>query len=286
MTRKALFLGIGLALIGLTCLPAWSKDAVATSAWAASVPKIDGVPDDWAGVPRNLDKSTKVEYAFRNDAENLYILFEFKDPKFQSSIRQTGLTVYFSPNGSKDKERGIVLMQMMLNADQLIAVLEKQGQTFTEERKKELHNQKEYLFYDAEVVDGKGSILGPAVGTGQSLPPVFRVGRNGQEIAFEIRLPLAKREDHPGAIGTAPGQNLMVEFEWGGMTQAMRERRAAEVGDQGARASEGAAEFDVEADPSGRNEGGAPQSSLASMLRGPKKHSFRVNVTLASSSGN
>ena len=286
MIRKTLFVGVGLALIGLTCLPAFAKDAVATSAWAASAPSIDGVPEDWAGVPRSLDKSTQVEYAFRNDAENLYILLEFKDPKYQSSLRQTGLTIFFGPNGSKDKERGVVLMQMMLNPDQLIAILEKQGQTFTEERKKELHNQKEYLFYDTEVVDGKGNFLGPAVGTGKSLPPVFRVGRNGQEIAFEIRLPLAKREDHPGAIGAAPGQNLMVEFEWGGMTKAMRERRAAEVGDQGARASEGAADFEIQGDYSGRREGSAPQSSLAGMLRGPKKHSFWVNVSLASGSGN
>ncbi len=286
ISRKILLIGLGLALVGAAFLPARAKDTVATSAWAAAAPKIDGTPEDWAGVPRGLDKSTKVEYAFRNDAQDLYILVEFKDPKFQSSLRTTGLSLYFSTDGSKGKERGVVFMQRMVNADQLIAILEKQGQTFTEDRKKELRNQKEYLFYDTEVVDGKGNALGPAVGTGQSLPPVFRVGRNGAEIAFEIRLPLTKRENHPGAIGIAPGQKLMVEFEWGGLTKAMKERMAAQVGDRGAKASEGQADFDIQGDYSGRSEGGAPQSSLASMLRGPKKHSFWVDVTLASGSGN
>jgi hypothetical protein len=287
-SRRALLIGLGLVLIASAHLSLSAKDAVMSSAWATAAPAIDGVPDDWSGVPRGLDKSTRVEYAFRNDADDLFVLVIFKDPKFQGNLRTTGLTLLFSPEGSKDEERGVVFVQRMVNPDQLIAILEKQGQTFTEERKKELHGQASYLFYDTLVVDAKGKVLGPAVGTGPSLPPVFRVGRNGQEIAFEIRLPLAKREDHPGAIGTAPGQRLRVEFEWGGMTKAMRERMAAQVGDRGTRANEDEAEFDVGevGGFEGRQEGGEPQSSLASMLRGPKKHSFRVDLTLASAAGN
>lgn len=282
---RCAFLALALVLVCLGFRAGWAKDAPVPSAWAAAAPTIDGIPDDWAGVPRGLDKKTEVEYAFRNDADNLYVLVVFKDPKFLSTINVTGLTLYFNTKGGTDRERGINLRRRTVNGDGLIATLEKQGQVLTEERKQELRQKKEYILYDTDVVDGKGDVLGPAVGSGQSLPPVWRLGRNGQESAFEVRIPLSKREEHPGAIGTAPGQNLWVELEWGGLTKEMRAAKAAQVGERSTRATEGAADFDIQGggDYSGRSEGGEPQSSLASMLRGPKKHSFAVEIKLAES---
>ncbi len=285
-TRKNTILTLGLILFGLAAWPALASIDTTVSVWATAAPAIDGTPDDWAGVPRGLDKTTQVEYAFRNDAENLYVLCMFKDPKSLSTIKTTGLTIYFNTRGNTDKERGITFVQRTVGAEALIATLEKQGQTLTDERKQELRSRQTYMLYDSSVVDGKGNVLGPAVGSGQSLPPVFRVGRNGQEMAYELRIPLGKREDHPAAIGTAPGQKLMVEFEWGGLTKEMRQAMASRVGESGSRATEEAGAFDSDSINDGRDENSAPSSSLASMLRAPKRHSFWVGLTLASPGSN
>jgi hypothetical protein len=229
---------MGTLIFGLTSLSAISKEETAMSGWAAAAPAIDGQADDWAGVPRGLDKSTRVEYAFRNDAENLYGLCVFKDPKFLSTIKATGLIVYFDTSGKREKERGIRFIQKTVGADELLATLEKQGQVLTEERKQESRAQSSYFLFDCSVVDGQGNILGPAVGTGASLPPVFRLGRSGQEMVYEFRVPLGKRQDHPAGIGTAPGQSLQVEFEWGGLTKEMRQAMASQVGERGSKAME------------------------------------------------
>jgi len=280
MTKKIFVWTLGVVLCGLLAGIALAKDESAVSIWAVDSPKVDGQPDDWAGIARSVDNDTKVEYAFRNDADNLYILFVFKDPKTMSTISLTGMTLYFSPEGKKDKNRGINFSRKVVNADQLIAFMEKQGQTLTEERKQELRAKNEYFLFDCSLVDSEGKVIAPAVGGGQSLPPVYRLARSGQDVVYEFRVPLSKREDHPAAIGTSPGMAIKVGFEWGGLTKEMRAAMAARIGDQGAQARQGASNFG-ENIVEGREDNRDSGASLASMLRGPKKHSFWVDLTLA-----
>lgn len=68
----------------------------------------------------------------------------------------------------------------------------------------------------------------------------------------------------------------------GGMTEEMRKNRAAEVGDSGSRAmGQGS---DLETSIRGGDEDAAsraPSSSLAGMMRGPKKYDFWLDLTIA-----
>jgi len=266
---------------GLLSGPALAKDEQVTGAWAASAPKVDGQAEDWAGLSRSVDKSSQVEYAVCNDGENLYVLLVFKNPRSLSSIELTGITLFFSPEGKRDKDRGVRFIRRDVDADQLIAALEKQGQPLTEERKQELRTRKQYRLYDSYIVDGDGKTIAQAVGSGRSLPPVFRVGREGGAVVYEFRLPLSGREDHPAAIGTAPGRALKVGFEWGGMTPELRAQMASQVGSQATQAVNDSDSFDENYMAGGGNEIRGSSGSLASMLRGPKKHAFWVDLTLS-----
>ncbi len=81
----------------------------------------------------------------------------------------------------------------------------------------------------------------------------------------------------PG-IGTEPGQSIKICFEWGGLTEEMKEQRM--------RAIEAQAEKD-------RTAGAAPPTTARSMRvggstttdqfgrRGPKEYNFWVDVKLA-----
>jgi len=272
---------IGVLLGGLLSGPALAKDEQVTSAWAASAPKVDGQAEDWAGFSRSVDKPSQVEYAVCNDGENLYVLFVFKTPRSLSTIGLKGITLFFSPEGKKDKDRGVRFIRRDVDADQLIAALEKQGQTLTEERKQELRTRKQYRLYDSYIVDGDDKVIAQAVGSGRSLPPVFRVGREGGAVVYEFRLPLSGREDHPAAIGTAPGRALKVGFEWGGMTPEIRARLASQVGSQATQAVNDSDSFDANYMAGDGNETRGSSASLASLMRGPKKHAFWIDLALS-----
>ena len=83
--------------VAALCQPALFGAKVIQSAWAAMPLQIDGSNADWEGAEFTEYKATKVDYAFRNDAENLYALFIFKSPReFMSSIRDTGMTVWLN----------------------------------------------------------------------------------------------------------------------------------------------------------------------------------------------
>jgi hypothetical protein len=279
--KSMLWWAICILLGGLLSGPALAKDEQVTSTWTASAPKVDGQAEDWAGLSRSLDKSSQVEYAVCNDGENLYVLLIFKNPRSLSTIGLTGITLFFSPEGKRDKDRGVRFIRRDVDANQLIAALEKQGQTLTEERKQELRARNQYRLYDSHIIDGDGKTIAQAVGSGRSLPPVFRVGSEGSAVVYEFRLPLSGREDHPAAIGTAPGRALKVGFEWGGMTPEIRARLASQVGSQSTQAVDSPNSFDQNSISEGNDDTRGNNASLASLMRGPKKHAFWIDLALS-----
>ena len=84
------FLILALSLTG------FSKSKKIASNWVVFPLTIDGSYDEWGDDALNFEKKVGVNYAFRNDAENLFILFIFKDPKYLSSISATGMTLWFN----------------------------------------------------------------------------------------------------------------------------------------------------------------------------------------------
>ena len=98
MRRKTTFVKeILLLLLVLTIsFSGFSKEKGFQSHWVSSPVRIDGSTNDWAENDLAGEKKVKVDYAFKNDAENLYVLFMFRDPKYLSSISATGLTIWFN----------------------------------------------------------------------------------------------------------------------------------------------------------------------------------------------
>ncbi len=76
------------------CIAGFSKEKAVESIWVGSSLSIDGLDDEWAGDALNFEKKFDVDYAFRNDADNLYVLFIFKDPVYQSTIQDTGMNLW------------------------------------------------------------------------------------------------------------------------------------------------------------------------------------------------
>ena len=123
--KKYAYIILLLALIVPNLLTA--KTVAAESRWQKTPLKIDGDISDWMAPSFNSEKSVQVDYAFCNDADNLYLVFIFKEPKYLSSLSRTGFTVWFNDQGKKKKTLGLRFEKKTLSAAQLIAVMEKKN---------------------------------------------------------------------------------------------------------------------------------------------------------------
>jgi len=256
------------------CIPGISKDNRVESRWIDTAVTIDGSNNEWKGDTLTYEKKVSVDYALRNDSENLYVLFIFKNPKFMSSINKTGMILWFNTEGKKKKKYGIRFQRKMITADAYISLVEKAMGPIPEEKKKEIKLRPRYLVFLNEVIDKKGeaSVIRHSPGA-----PAFNSREGKDVVTYELRIPLKRGEAEPVGIGTEPGKNVKIGFEWGGMTREMKAemmRRRAETASRGTISSASMEDFEKE-------ETVRSESTPMSLKRVPKKHSFWVEVILA-----
>jgi len=278
-------IGLALMVIAGTAVlagPCLAQDKAVASLWTEFPVKMDGLTQDWQDVTFLTDKKSKAEYAFKNDGQNLFILFVFKEPQSLSTLEASGMTVYYTLDGKKKKSDGLRFVKRQLTAEQLIASLENKGEALTEQRKAAILSQPAYVFYEGELVN-------PPKGTAQAAPaddidlPTFRNQRQQKVSAFEYRIPL-ERAAKVGGLGAKPGQTVTLGFEWGGMTKEMIAVQLTRTAEASTRAQSGGSS--IEASISGGDDsvpGGGMGGAPSGMARNPmaKKHSFWVNVKLA-----
>jgi hypothetical protein len=271
---------ICLALVGIAALAtsAFSAEKVVPSQWAAVPVRIDGANQEWQDAAILVEKGSKAEYALRNDDKYLYILFVFKTIPALSTFEMSGMKVYYSFDGKKSKSSGFHFVKKTITADELIANLEKNGEVLTDEKKAGIRQQKAYMIYEGLALDP--SKPAPPVAAGPADPPTFRDKLSQKLSVVEFRIPLARLVQAGGAVA-APGANLKLGFEWGGMTPEMRSAYMARMADSGSRAgAQGGGAFDPAQDARDDSGGtGGPMGGRPDPRT--KKHSFWVDVKLA-----
>ena len=255
-----------------------AKGAAVDSQWAAAPVKIERLEQDWQDVTFLTDPDSKAEYALKNDGRNLYVLFLFKDPMAASTIDYTGMKIFFNAEGKKSKDLGVHFLRKQATPDELIASLEKKGESLTEERKAEIRKQKVYYLFEAEVINAK-KLAAPSDPAVENDPPAYRSGKQQRVQCWEFRIPLS-RTNQSGGIGCGPGQTIKLGFEWGGLTtQVMREMMAGmSAGAGGAGQDLGiSGTLNPEMGTTGRLRGGSDYQ------RDPRTrlHSFWLDVKLA-----
>jgi hypothetical protein len=259
------------------CFAGFSKEKAVESMWRASPLSIDGADDDWAGDILSFEKKFEVDYAFRNDAENLYVLFVFKDLLFLSTIEDTGMTFWINTEGKKKKKYGITFMMRKVSAEHIISLLEKQKGPLPEAEKNKIMSQPEYIFYQGDVRDKKGYNLTPKALGGELPMPIFKSQPKKKMMVYEFVLPLRILEKLSAKYRMEPGETVKVGFEWGGLTERMKAQRMAQLERSATRESERRARDDRVT--GAQRTGGS--SADARLSKGPKRYSFWVDVELA-----
>ncbi len=95
------FIGLLFLLISGCNQPEMQSD------WKKTAINVDGQPEDWLQVPLYHLEKPPFGIALCNDHEFLYLRLTTHDQQLQQQIRSGGLTVWFDPQGKKEKEVGI-----------------------------------------------------------------------------------------------------------------------------------------------------------------------------------
>jgi hypothetical protein len=284
MTIRRTVLALAAAALIILALPAAAAEETVQSMWASAPLTVDGVPNEWDESTPIIDNGSKLEYALRNDGLNLYIIMVFRNPQPgtranvypKSTLDYTGMKIYFTTGDKKRKDYGVLFQKKQYTADALIASLEQQGRTLTEERKAEIRKKETHIVFTEELIKPRKAEVEPL---GDADPPMFRTIDQGPLTVGEFRIPLAR-------IGVQPGQTVKLGFDWGGMTnQILRDMMAGRADQSVAAADRGVSAEGGWRDSSG--EGGGEirgmGGGVGEMGRNPryKKHAFWIDAKLA-----
>lgn len=251
------------------------------SLWTATPLQIDGQLDEWPEASLQYNKDFEVRYAFKNDANFLYCVFVFDNPRYLSSLEQSGLTFWINP----EKERrtyGFRFYRKMVTSDQVIEQLEKNGTALTDQKKAEIKVKPRYLLYSCDVLDKKGAIIPHRPGTANG---TYRVGRAQKRMVFEYAIPLALLTDPDQKPAFDAAKPFHLGFEWGGMTEEMKKQSLAQTGDENVQVDSSASAMAVSGGVGERAEGAEAGGRSVSIEDGirrrmPKKYDFWIDLKL------
>lgn len=284
---RSVFALIAAVMVFMTPAAAVPEDMHALSRWAPSPVLVDGSCEDWQADARLSPAETPVDLAFRNDARNLYILLEFREPIALSTIGSTGLAVYRVAQKDGERLGGTRLFVRAVAADRFVELLERQGRHLSDRDKVEIRTKAFYPVFEALSIDGRGKILAEPSLPAREDPPGFKAAKKGDVVTYEIRLPIGSWAPAPGDADPAPGNAVCVELEWGGPefeNSAVLPNGApvAQPGVAGFTNSSGAESPAQEL----LNAFSLNASPLTARRKDPryKRHTFRFDVTLAAPS--
>lgn len=199
------------------------------SSWLNREIVIDAKSDDWLDTLYYFE-SEMVSLGFFNDESHLYVCMLAEHPMLQMQIVGQGFTLWFDPEGGKEKAFGIKFPIGMRSMHRPMDSLRTQEGGPDREKMRQAFEES---LADLEM-------LGPG-GARQRIPVKEAKGleikaRNETGLfVYELKIPLKRDEEHPYAIGTEVGMEIGVgmdipETDMDELREEMQGRAGGEVG--------------------------------------------------------
>ena len=99
---------IQFTLLGILSICSNAFAQVSTSKWQSQPIVVDGEAADWTTNPRFFNAESKVQYEFRNDAQNLYLIIKSNDRATQVQLMRAGFAVRLKVKTSPPLKMSIV----------------------------------------------------------------------------------------------------------------------------------------------------------------------------------
>jgi hypothetical protein len=193
------------AFFGLTGCSSF-KTYVAKSLWPERQIVIDGKSDDWSGALSFIEKE-QLSLGFFNDQESLYVCLVAEGNFTRAQILRGGLTIWFDPEGGKEKKFGI-RYPLGASAREMQTSPEMRNPEETNERSpREAMNELEIIRSKKE--EPERMELAKAKDNGLE---VLAAPSSGL-VVYELKIPLLAKEGQPLAVGAKPGATIGIGFE-------------------------------------------------------------------------
>lgn len=179
------------------------------SLWKMDEINIDGRSSDWLGKLMYIDDA-HISVGLQNDEESLYICIVVENPSLRAQVMGQGLTLWFDPEGGKNKSFGIKFplgRQLTVEQRKMMTARgsEQDREKWMEEFKPAPLRELEILYPD-ENKSVKLSIK-KAKGIDVMLKPSSGV------LVYELKVSLRGSEPHPYAIGVKAGNTIGIGLE-------------------------------------------------------------------------
>ncbi len=188
--------------------------------WIEDPIKIDGDFSDWEKIPAQFFEEQNVLMAACNDADNLYLAFRFREPKWAMAIQMTGLTIWLDTKGKKNADFGIRYTggpgrekfdgqkrdrQNMPAGNMLDDKMRQMERKMPDSSRQFMVLNSEWWYKEQAIpIDGS---RGPSV----------RYRFENDMYTYEFSIPLASSVEPLFGIGTSPGNILGIGLNWGKM---------------------------------------------------------------------
>jgi len=181
------------------------NDLKLNSTWPDREITVDGTGVDWQNAMVYVEKAN-VAVGLFNDEEYIYVCLTPVDRRMAFQMVRLGCTVWFDPEGGKNKTFGIRFPLGMLEGGN--------ARMF----KEAMRDPTKYQSLLKKVGD-ELEILGPGKGqrvrmSVSSTPGIeIKLGHSEGRAVYELKVPLARSAEHPYAIGTDMSKTIGIGFE-------------------------------------------------------------------------
>jgi hypothetical protein len=192
-----------------------------SSAWRDREVVVDGSDSDWQGATTYI-KGSNLALGIRNDNDYLYTCVIMMDRQMQMQMMASGFTVWFDPEGGKNRAFGIHF-PLGMQGQQPPTALE--GRTNPEEAQKLIEQSQREL----EII-GPGKEERERIHLMQAHGINAKLGTNQEFLVYELKVPLRGSADHPYAIGMKDGQAVGIGFETAELNREMMKEQFGGMG--------------------------------------------------------
>ena len=200
------------------------------STWLDREIVIDGADADWQGAQLNIER-TNVDFGIFNDHNYLYLVLSSMDRSLQMQMIRMGFTVWFDPEGKRDKGLGVRFPVRDMNIGREGGLRGPQGTAPDAERMVAMIQ--ETLETGEMEIYSRGEEYGRRMPIAAAGDLLLRAGYSAGRLIYELRIPLIHGPRAPYALGVYPGDEIGVGFETVEFDRARLERERGSFGGGG-----------------------------------------------------
>ncbi|MFQ5822882.1 MAG: hypothetical protein ACE5JB_02380 [bacterium] len=195
------------------------------SNWRQQEITVDGEQTEWQDTMTFIEKKN-VSIGVANDTEFVYVCMTSTDHQLLRQIMATGFTLWFDPEGGKEKTFGIRFPIGMIESG--LMMMQRWSRDRDQETNLESMREKfEQSLTKIEVIwPEKNERL--RFNNASTLPGIeakVKLSDAADLLVYEIKVPLVQTEQHRFAIGTEAGKQLGIGFETAELNrEELRER--------------------------------------------------------------